>query len=86
MGPGIEHQVVVALLGVEHHPVGLQTGLGRAIDLDHDGLTGGDGGVDLGERRGGIAAQHQVAVDDLRIDAGDRAPDDGRIHDSRRGT
>jgi len=80
MGPGIEHQVIVTLLFVEYHPVGLQTGLGRTVDFDQHGLTLGQVGVDLGERGGSIATQHQVAVDHLRIKARDRAPDDGRAY------
>ena len=76
LGPGIEHQVVVALAGINDHPVVLQAGGGRLVNFDHERLAGIHGSVNIADRGGLVAADDDAAINDLWKCLGQPGPDD----------
>lgn len=72
--PGVEHEVVVALFGVEDDPVGKQARCRSTIHHDDDRLTGRNGCIDQVERGICIVAGDAAFEADLRINLTDRTP------------
>lgn len=76
VGPGVEHEIVVALFSVEDDPVGEQARGGGAIDHDDDGLACGNGGIDQAEGGVCVVAGDAAFDADLRHHLADRSPAD----------
>lgn len=84
IGPGVEHEVVVAFAGIDQHIMPLQFGRGRIIHTHNDGLSRRERRVDLCKR--GIAglAEDVFPQRDLRVDFVDHIPADARTDEALR--
>jgi len=83
-GIGVEDAKVFAQFLVGHHPVGLQTRLGRVVDFEQDRFASHDRVANGVNRSIAVAADNQVRKAHAGVNVVDRRPDNGRTHKSAR--